>query len=110
LGINPEVFRADALYKEGKYVGAIKTALERKDDIARILKEVSGRAVPMAGAPLTLSARAAAERTPHVSRVLILRRRLWTTNASAVSKGTVSMRGGGKLVLACGLAGSLAHL
>ena len=38
LGIKPEVYRADVLYKEGKYVGAIKTALSRKDDIARILK------------------------------------------------------------------------
>ena len=46
LGIKPQVYRADRLYKEGLYVDAIKTALQKKDMIAKILKEVSGRDMP----------------------------------------------------------------
>ncbi|NYT02072.1 MAG: lysine--tRNA ligase, partial [Methanosarcinales archaeon] len=42
LGIEPEVLRADQLYKEGRYLEATKTALVKRDEIARILKEVSG--------------------------------------------------------------------
>jgi len=43
LGIKPEVFRADVLYKEGKYIEAIKKALTNRDAIAKILSEVAGR-------------------------------------------------------------------
>jgi lysyl-tRNA synthetase class 1 len=45
LGIKPEVYRADELYKQGKYVEAIKKALVNRDAIAKILSEVSGREI-----------------------------------------------------------------
>ncbi len=38
--------RSDRLYKEGRYSGAIRTALDRRDEIARIIGEVSTREVP----------------------------------------------------------------
>src|SRR3989304_1876706 len=41
LGIKPEVYRADELYKEGKYIEAIRKALLNRDAIARILIAVS---------------------------------------------------------------------
>ena len=98
LGIKPEVYRADVLYKEGKYVGAIKTALSRKDDIARILKEVSGRDVPEGWSPFDAIC-------PACGRTNTTRVTGFDLDAESVdyacscgSQGTVSMRGGGKLV------------
>ncbi len=43
--------RSDRLYKEGRYSGAIRTALDRRDDIARIMREVSTREVPEEWSP-----------------------------------------------------------
>ncbi len=43
LGIVPEIYRADAMYKTGRYSEAIATALERRNDIASIIEKVSGR-------------------------------------------------------------------
>lgn len=42
VGIRPSYYRATELYQSGKMDPFIKTALLRKDDIRRILKEVSG--------------------------------------------------------------------
>jgi lysyl-tRNA synthetase class 1 len=41
-GFFPEYYRATELYRSGKMDPYIKIALERKDDIRRVLKEVSG--------------------------------------------------------------------
>ncbi len=46
LDIHPTVYRADVLYQQGKYLEAVKTALEQRDKIAEILEEVSGRSLP----------------------------------------------------------------
>jgi lysyl-tRNA synthetase class 1 len=98
LGIKPEVYRADVLYKEGKYVGAIKTALSRKDDIARILKEVSGRDVPEGWSPFDAICPACGRtNTTHVTG-FDLDAESVDYACSCGSQGTVSMRGGGKLV------------
>jgi len=43
LDIDAEIYRADLLYKQGKYTEAIKKALLNRDAIARIISEVSGR-------------------------------------------------------------------
>ena len=98
LGIKPEVFRADALYKEGKYVGAIKTALERKDDIARILKEVSGRAVPDGWSPFDAICSSCGRTNTTRVTGFDLKKETVDYECKCGSKGTVSMRGGGKLV------------
>ncbi|WNY25356.1 lysine--tRNA ligase [Methanolapillus millepedarum] len=45
LGIHPKVLRTDELYKAGAFVKSIKTALRCRDQIAAILKEVSGKEV-----------------------------------------------------------------
>jgi lysyl-tRNA synthetase class 1 len=83
LGIKPEIYRADALYKEGKYNDAIKTALLKRDEIARILKEFQAAMSSLTGRLLTPSATSVEGRTPPGSRAMTLRRRLWTTSASA---------------------------
>ncbi|ADC66125.1 lysyl-tRNA synthetase [Ferroglobus placidus DSM 10642] len=45
LGIDLIVKRADQMYKSGEYEKHIRIALEKRDKIAEILKEVSGREV-----------------------------------------------------------------
>jgi lysyl-tRNA synthetase class 1 len=98
LGIKPEVYRADVLYKEGKYNDAIKTAFSRKDDIARILKEVSGRAVPEGWSPFDAICKVCGRtNTTHVTG-FDLDAETVDYVCSCGSQGTVSMAGGGKLV------------
>ena len=43
LNIPVKVEKADKMYKEGRYEEVIKIALERKDKIAKIIEEVTGR-------------------------------------------------------------------
>ena len=98
LGIHPEIFRADALYKEGKYVEAIKTALSRRDEIARILKEVSGREMPEGWSPFdAICATCGKTNTTKVTG-FDLDKETVDYECQCSARGTVSMRGGGKLV------------
>ena len=98
LGIKPEVFRADVLYKEGKYVDAIKTALQRKDDIARILKEVSGRDVPPGWSPFDVICSTCGRTNTTKVTGFDLEKETVDYACSCGSEGVVSMSGGGKLV------------
>jgi lysyl-tRNA synthetase class 1 len=98
LGIKPEVFRADVLYKEGKYVDAIKTALQRKDDIARILKEVSGREVPPGWSPFDVICSTCGRTNTTKVTGFDLEKETVDYACSCGSEGVVSMSGGGKLV------------
>ncbi|HIP62723.1 MAG TPA: lysine--tRNA ligase, partial [Archaeoglobus profundus] len=43
LNIPVKVEKADEMYKEGRYEEVIKIALERRDEIAKIIEEVTGR-------------------------------------------------------------------
>jgi lysyl-tRNA synthetase class 1 len=43
LGIDVKIERADVMYKEGRYAEVIKTALEKRKEVARIIEEVTGR-------------------------------------------------------------------
>jgi lysyl-tRNA synthetase class 1 len=98
LGIRPEIFRADVLYKEGKYVGAIKTALSHRDEIARILKEVSGREMPEGWSPFdAICATCGKTNTTKVTG-FHLEKETVDYECQCGARGTVSMRGGGKLV------------
>jgi lysyl-tRNA synthetase class 1 len=98
LGIRPEVYRADVMYKEGKFVEAIKTALKRRDDIARILKEVSGRDVSMDWSPFQAICECC--RRTDTTKVIgfDLENETVEYECECGSRGVVSMRGGGKLV------------
>lgn len=46
LGINVEKFSATKMYQDGFYVKEIKTALQNKEEIKKILKSISGRTLP----------------------------------------------------------------
>jgi lysyl-tRNA synthetase, class I len=98
LGIRPEIFRADVLYKEGKYVGAIKTALSRSDDIARILKEVSGREVPAGWSPFDAICTTCGRTNTTKVTGFDLEKETVDFECTCGTRGTVSMSGGGKLV------------
>ncbi len=98
LGIKPEIYRADVMYKEGKFVNAITTALQHRDDIARILKEVSGRDVPENWSPFQVICESCGR--TNTSKVIGFDPESETVEyeCECGSKGVVSMRGGGKLV------------
>lgn len=98
LGIKPEIYRADVLYKQGRYVGVIKTALERRDEIARILKEVSGRDVPASWSPFDPICQSCGRMGTSQVVGFDLENETVDYQCQCGSRGTVSMRGGGKLV------------
>ena len=98
LGINPDVYRADILYKQGMYVEAIKTALEKRDDIARILKEVSGRDVPENWSPFQAICQCCGRTNTVKITGFDPKAETVDYECQCGSKGVVSMRGGGKLV------------
>jgi len=97
LGIRPEVYRADRMYKDGHYVDAIKAALLRRDEIAKILKEVSGRDLPAGWSPLD----AICESCGRLNSTKVTGFDLDGETADYVCRcghaGTTSFRGGGKL-------------
>jgi lysyl-tRNA synthetase class 1 len=51
LSIKLEVFKADELYKSGRYTETIKEALSKKAGLARIIEAVSGRQLPADWSP-----------------------------------------------------------
>jgi lysyl-tRNA synthetase class 1 len=98
LGIRPEVHRADILYKEGRYTEAIKTALAKKDEIASILKEVSGRDVPADWSPFDAICQQCGRTNTTKVVGFDLDKETVDYICSCGASGKVSMRGGGKLV------------
>jgi lysyl-tRNA synthetase class 1 len=97
LGIRPEVYRADELYKEGKYIEAIKIALLSRDAIASILSEVSGRELEPDWSPYnpicTVCGRLNSTKVTRFDS----EKETVDYVCKCGSSGTVSMKGGGKL-------------
>ncbi len=97
LDIHPVIHHADKLYKEGAFVEAIKTALVKRDEIAKILEEVSSRTLepdwnpfnPICNECGRLTATKVTGFDPDAETV--------NYSCSCGSTGTVSMLGGGKL-------------
>ena len=46
LGINPEIYKAYEIYKNGLYKEEIKIALDKADEIKKIIEKISGRDLP----------------------------------------------------------------
>ncbi|MDY0266558.1 MAG: lysine--tRNA ligase [Methanimicrococcus sp.] len=97
LGIRPNVLKTDELYKAGKFVDAIKTALKNRDKIARILEEVSGKEVaddwspfnPICGGCKRINSAKVTGFSEENETV--------SYSCSCGASGDVSMSGGGKL-------------
>jgi len=97
LGIMPEVYRADELYMEGKYLEAIKKALQSRDVIARILSEVSGRELEPDWNPFNPICNECKRITTTRVTGFDIEKETVDYICKCGSSGTVSMRGGGKL-------------
>ncbi|MCE8426400.1 MAG: lysine--tRNA ligase, partial [Candidatus Methanoperedens sp.] len=97
LGIRPQVYRADELYKEGKYVEAIKKALLNRDAIASILEEVSGRELEPDWSPFNPICNECGRLNSTKVTGFDIEKETIDYVCKCSSNGTVSMNGGGKL-------------
>ncbi len=97
LGIKPEVYRADELYKEGKYTEAIKKALINRDAIARILSEVSGRELEPGWNPFNPICNECGRLNSTKVTGFDIDNETIDYVCKCGRSGTVSMKGGGKL-------------
>ncbi len=97
LDIHPVIKHADKLYKEGAFVDAIKTALVKRDDIARILEEVSSRTLEPGWNPFNPICNDCGRLTTTKVTGFDPDAETVEYSCSCGSSGTVSMRGGGKL-------------
>ncbi len=97
LGIELEVFRADELYKSGRYVATIKDALAKKDELARIITDVSGRDLPADWSPFNpFCERCGRINAAKVTGYDLDQEVVYFTCACGHS-GSTSLTGGGKL-------------
>ncbi len=97
LGIKPTVYRADELYKQGKYVDAIKKALLSREAIARILTEVSGRELEPDWSPFNPICNECGRLSTTKVTGFDIENETVDYACKCGSCGTVSMKGGGKL-------------
>ncbi|MDD3042476.1 MAG: lysine--tRNA ligase [Methanosarcinaceae archaeon] len=97
LGIYPEVYRADELYRQGLYTEAIKTALIKRDEIVKILHEVSGKTPGPEWSPFNPVCKACGKITTTQVTGFDVEAESVDYSCSCGSSGTVPMEGGGKL-------------
>ena len=97
LDIHPVIHHADKLYKKGAFVDAIKTALVKKDKIARILEDVSSRTLEPDWNPFNPICNDCGKLTTTKVTGFDPDAETVDYSCSCGSTGTVSMRGGGKL-------------
>ncbi len=97
LGIQIEVLRADELYKSGLYVDTIKESLLRRDELSRIIKDVSGRKLPEEWSPFNPLCDACGRITAAVVKGYDLDKEEAYYECECGNKGVASFTGGGKL-------------
>jgi len=97
LGIKPDVYRADELYRQGKYLDAIKKALLNRDAIANILSEVSGRELAPDWSPFNPICSKCGRLTTTKVTGFDIEKETIDYACDCGSNSTVPMNGGGKL-------------
>ncbi|WP_300609417.1 lysine--tRNA ligase [Methanohalophilus sp.] len=97
LGIHPTVYKADELYKSGKFTEAIKTALLKRNEIAKILLKVSGKEVDPEWSPFNPICNECGKMDTTTVTGFNIDDETVNYSCSCGSNGTVSMAGGGKL-------------
>jgi lysyl-tRNA synthetase class 1 len=97
LGIEIEVFRADELYKSGRYVEMIKEALVRKEDVSRVIKDVSGRDLPEDWSPFNPLCDVCGRINSAVVKGYDIDKEEVYYECECGHKGVASFTGGGKL-------------
>ncbi len=95
LGIPVTVYRAHEMYESGMYEEAIKVALQRRDDVARIIEEVTGREVGEDWYPFMPVCESCGR--INTTRVTDFDDSKISYACSCGNEGSVSYRGGGKL-------------
>lgn len=97
LGIHMEIFRADELYKSGMYVDMIKEALSKKDELARIITEISGRELPEDWSPFNPFCDACGRINAALVKGYDLAQEVVYYECACGNRGVASFKGGGKL-------------
>jgi len=97
MRIEVKVYHADRMYKSGMLVAQIVQALEGRDRIARILQECTGRQVEPEWNPFNPICEGCGRMTGTEVRGFSARDESVDYLCACGRKGTVSMRGGGKL-------------
>ena len=97
LGISPKVYRADEMYREGRYTEAIKTALVKRDAIAKILEEVSGKTIEDDWSPFNPRCNGCGKITTTKVKGFDLEAETVDYACACGHMGTVPMAGGGNL-------------
>ncbi|MDI6885982.1 MAG: lysine--tRNA ligase [archaeon] len=97
LGIKMEIFRADGLYKSGMFVDVIREALSRKEELARIIEEVSGRKLPDEWSPFNPLCAVCGRITSAVVKGYDIGKENVYYECKCGNEGVASFKGGGKL-------------
>lgn len=97
MGIDVKVYYADQMYKSGLLVPQIVLALKGRDAIARILEECTGRKVEPEWSPFNPICQACGRMTETLVRGFSEKDETIDYECRCGRRGTVSMRGGGKL-------------
>ncbi len=97
LGIRPEIYRADEMYKTGMYNEAIKDALLNRDEIAVILKEESGKDVTEDWSPFNPICNSCGRINSTKVTGFNTETEMVSYECECGDSGEVSIQGGGKL-------------
>jgi lysyl-tRNA synthetase class 1 len=97
LGIKIELFRADVLYKTEKYAQAINEAIIKKNEIATIIEQISGRKLPRDWIPFNPICDACGRITSTKVTEYEMEKQLVYYECGCGNKGKASLKGGGKL-------------
>lgn len=97
MGINPRVYRTDEIYQAGRYNEAIKTALTKREVIAKILEDFSGKAPAESWSPFNPVCGKCGKITKTKAMGFDLEAETVEYTCACGHSGTVHMAGGGKL-------------
>ncbi|NQT82430.1 lysine--tRNA ligase [bacterium] len=98
LDISAEALRADELYREGKYAEAVVTALEKRDQVARIIDEETGKRTLPEWSPFVPRCNRCGRITSTIVKGFDAEAGSVEYECKCGDTGTVSVMGGGKLV------------
>jgi len=97
LGIQITTFKADEMYKSGMYVDVIKEAIARREEISKIIEQISGRQVPDDWTPFNPFCDACGRITSAIVTGYDMGKEEAYYECECGNKGVASFKGGGKL-------------
>jgi len=97
LGIQITTFKADEMYKSGMYVDVIKEAIARREEISKIIEQISGRQVSDEWTPFNPFCDACDRITSAIVTGYDMDKEEAYYKCECGNKGVASFKGGGKL-------------